>query len=362
MAEYKVPQDVEAEDKFLGPLSFKQFLFFGGALITGFLIYQVIAYGLAFLVLPILPFFIVCITLAFPWTKDQPTELWLASRIRFMLVKHKRIWDQDAMKDLVTITVPKREAHIYTDGLNQLQVKSRLNALANVVDTKGWAIKNPTSTTLQTDRLTSGNMGQQNPAALLDAADPFDEKTSTIAQQFDSMIEASKVRRMENTRALMNQALASQPTTSQMPQQPIATPWFLQHDTQNDAGMSKFNEGFEDSLNEQKFLDKVHKKQEDDAKAAAGTNGRMKTVQPIGATDLQQSTMPATPPPVTAPQPSQQTNFQQPAYVSSTPPVDPAILALAQNDDLNVATIARQANREIRLEGDDEVVISLHDN
>jgi hypothetical protein len=27
MAVHKVPQDVEADDKFLGPLSFKQFLF-----------------------------------------------------------------------------------------------------------------------------------------------------------------------------------------------------------------------------------------------------------------------------------------------------------------------------------------------
>jgi hypothetical protein len=42
---------------------------------------------------------------------------------------------------------------------------------------------------------------------------------------------------------------------------------------------------------------------------------------------------------------------------SKTP--DPAILELANNDDLNVATIARQANRVKNL-GDDEVVISLH--
>jgi hypothetical protein len=58
-----------------------------------------------------LPFFIFFTALAFPWSKDQPTEIWLASRIRFFLVPHKRIWNQTGMKDLVTITVPKREVH-----------------------------------------------------------------------------------------------------------------------------------------------------------------------------------------------------------------------------------------------------------
>jgi hypothetical protein len=38
---------------------------------------------------------------------------------------------------------------------------------------------------------------------------------------------------------------------------------------------------------------------------------------------------------------------------------DPAILRYAGNDDLDVATIARQANREIR-KSPDEVEIQLH--
>jgi hypothetical protein len=38
---------------------------------------------------------------------------------------------------------------------------------------------------------------------------------------------------------------------------------------------------------------------------------------------------------------------------------DPAIIALASNNDLNVATIARQANKQSQ-EPPDEVVISLH--
>lgn len=357
MAVHKVPQDVEAEDKFLGPLSFKQFLFFGGALISLFLIYQVIIIGLPFLIIAILPFLIVCVTLAFPWTKDQPTELWLASRIRFMLVQRKRIWDQDDVKELVTITVPKREAHIYSDGLSQAQVKSRLNALASVIDSKGWAVKDttPGDAPAPTDRLVTNTSTIVNPMAQHDEPDPFDDNSSTIAQQFDTMIQKSEEKRRQSTRDMVEQALHSQgPTVSPTQAAPANNPWFLQQSPTNDAGMSKFKPGFEDSLNEQKFLDKVHKKQEDDAKQ--GQNGRMKVVQPISAQP--DPTAQQQPPPV---QDDQQSTAQQSANAPSPNPIDPAIMTLAQNDDLNVETIARQANREIHLEGDGEVVISLHD-
>jgi hypothetical protein len=39
---------------------------------------------------------------------------------------------------------------------------------------------------------------------------------------------------------------------------------------------------------------------------------------------------------------------------------DPAILELAVNDDFNIATIARQANKAMQHEEDGEVVINLH--
>lgn len=251
MAVHKVPQDVEAEDKFLGPLSFKQFLFFGGALITGFLMFQIVTSGVGFLAILILPIFAVCVIMAFPWTKDQPTELWLASRIRFLLVPRKRIWDQDDVKDLVTITVPKREVHIYSDGLSQTQVKSRLNALANVIDSKGWAVKNPVvPSQTQTDRLAHGTMATTNPTAQLDEPDPYDDHSSAIAQHFESMIQESQEKHRDATREKMNQALHGggqviEPGTASTN---ASSPWFLQQGHINDAGMSKFNTTFEESL------------------------------------------------------------------------------------------------------------------
>jgi len=58
------------------------------------------------------------------------------------------------------------------------------------------------------------------------------------------------------------------------------------------------------------------------------------------------------PPPVRAP---------DPGSAPMTTASDPAILALASNDDLNVATLARQAHKDRDEEGQlpDEVVVSL---
>lgn len=389
MAVHKVPQDVEAEDKFLGPLSFKQFLFFGGFLVSLFVMYQLAVSPLPFLAIIVLPFLIVCVALAFPWTPDQPTELWLASRIRFMLVQRKRIWDQDGVKDLVTITAPKREVHIYTDGLSQAQIQSRLAALANVIDSKGWAIKNLNgSAQLQTDRLVSGFALPQAPLKQMDVPDPLDDQQSGVAQNLNAMIQQAEERRKLQTRQLVDQALHSAPAPPPPPSGAVSTPfsaasapvggepWFLQSTQFNSstpASMQATQQPSTPTSEEQAFLDRLHQQQEDEAKI--GRPNRLKVIQPAGednvtsnagqesattdpaatTNDTGMATAVPTPP---SPSPVQ----AQTAYPTSPPTIDPAIMSLSQNDDLNVETLARQANRVINMGEDDEIIISLHDN
>ncbi|MBQ5389881.1 MAG: PrgI family protein, partial [Clostridia bacterium] len=78
MAQYKVPQDVEADDKLLGPFSFRQFVYL---LIAGVLIALAVAFFQLFpllAVIPILPAFFFLV-LALPLKKDQPMETYLAA-------------------------------------------------------------------------------------------------------------------------------------------------------------------------------------------------------------------------------------------------------------------------------------------
>ena len=84
MATYKVPQDVEAEDKLLGPFTFRQFIYLlisaaGIAIIFGlFQIFPLLA------IIPI-PFTFFFLILALPIKKDQPMEVYLASIASFYL-------------------------------------------------------------------------------------------------------------------------------------------------------------------------------------------------------------------------------------------------------------------------------------
>ena len=201
MAVYKVIQDVEAEDKILGPLTLKQLIFAAiaaGAIFVAFRL--VMATGAFYVAIPFLPIILVFGILAAPLGRDQPTEMWLAAQIRFFTKPRVRIWDQSDIKHLVTITAPVRIEKIYTDGLDQNQVKSRLKALSSTLDSRGWAAKNvdinlfaTTEYATATDRLIDPT---SLPAAVSDldihaSDDILDADNNQTAHYFDELMETS---------------------------------------------------------------------------------------------------------------------------------------------------------------------------
>jgi hypothetical protein len=85
MAVYKVIQDVEAEDKLLGPLSFKALVYAGIAGTCAFINFRLFLIGSPLKWLFIIMFAIPMIlfgVLAAPLGREQPTEVWLLSRIK----------------------------------------------------------------------------------------------------------------------------------------------------------------------------------------------------------------------------------------------------------------------------------------
>ncbi|MGH7156736.1 MAG: PrgI family protein [Candidatus Saccharimonadales bacterium] len=211
MAVYKVIQDIESEDKLLGPLTLKGFIY---AIIAGtcaFIEFKLLLIGSPLKWLFILIFAIPMIlfgVLASPLGRDQPTEVWLLSRIKFFLKPHKRIWDQEGMDELVTITVPKRKEIRLTKDLTPNEVQSRLKTLALTLDTRGWAIKNvdvnlsvpevqAKNSAVESDRLVgTAGMPQQMPVADVHAGDDImDEKNNPTAQKFETMMKHAEAER-----------------------------------------------------------------------------------------------------------------------------------------------------------------------
>ena len=302
MSVYKVPQDVEAEDKLLGPFSFRQFVFLIIAVIG-----IAIAYGLSTILLPLaiipVPIILFFGALALPLKKDQPMEVYLAAVISFMLKPKKRLWQPDGIERLVEVIAPKVEEKTYGNNYDQAEVQRRLSYLANLVDSQGWSIRgvnNPNSS-MRADLFNEGQ-----------AANDILDENSTTAQNINHLINQSDVRRRQEVIQKMQTGQSATPPPTQ-PLQPS------QPDNPTPATPLQMN---------------------------PYPTMRQSVLNPVSGQPA--ASAPAQTRPTTTPQ-------------TSVNEVPPAIIELANNRDLSIETIAREANRiqqENKL-SDEEVVISL---
>lgn len=380
MASYTLIQDIEAEDKILGPLTLRQFIF---ALVAAFLFYIcfiLVTRHFAFMLVVFLPPALFCAFFAFPFGRDQPTEVWALAKLRFYFKPRRRVWNQTGVKELVTITVPKKVERVLTNGLSQTEVKSRLRALADTIDSRGWAIKNIDAQLYaqpmangSSDRLIDiGNLPHEVPSSELVAADDImDEANNPIARQFETMIDQST---RTHRRQLINQLNGIREDVNTV--RPTSNgadgsgKWFM--NVNRSAGMPAMAAPAAVATG---FTAPITTGQDEaalSASLAARTDsrqvsfGNLRTVQPLGSPSAAQTTdatatMPATGYTSAAVGQVDDQTATTPPTDTVTATTDPDILSLAKNDDLNVATLAREARKK---QGEnssrDEVVISLH--
>lgn len=141
MATYKVPQDVEADDKLLGPFTFRQFVYLMvifGLVLTAVGLFQLFPL-LAIIPVPFILFFGI---LALPIKKDQPMETYLAALVSFYTKPKKRYWIAGQSDSTIQITAPKRAEPTRTRNITEDEASHRLSFLAELVDSEGHAIKN----------------------------------------------------------------------------------------------------------------------------------------------------------------------------------------------------------------------------
>jgi hypothetical protein len=391
MSTYKVLQDIEAEDKLLGPLTLKQCLFALIFAALGFIEFKlatttalsIIRWPFVFVLIPPMAVFGF---LAAPISRDQPNDIWLLARIRFIIKPHVRIWNQDGISELVSITVPKKIEELVTNGLDETEVQSRLSALANTLDSRGWAIKNVNvNMTSQpdyfaaagSDRLVApSGLPSTNIASDVHASDDImDEGSNPTAQHLNEMVAAATAEHHKKVMESVQQNV-KKATEPKAPKAKDAKDyWHLnQPSSAAQAAPATNNTSFHQATmpapypiagttSSQPTADEIAliKKIEADRAKNNMPNSHLKTLQPLHdlhakpqqatlntgtAQPLGQSVLPPVAPPI------------QPGDPASGTTPNPAILKLAHNDDLNVTTLARQAHRIN--ESDGEVTISLH--
>jgi hypothetical protein len=314
MAVYKVPQDVEADDKLLGPFSFRQFMYLIIAIMG-----VVLGWGLSRLLLPLaivpLPIVVLFGALALPLRKDQPMEVYLAAVLSFYLKPRKRLWKADGIQSLVEIVVPKTVEENRTKALSEMEAEERLSYLANLVDSRGWAVRGVN--TPQVDNAMQADVffeAQQTEDVLDDS--------SSLTNAFNNMIGKADAKRRQEAMNIMNRPVvnAEIPATPD-PYASIASPPQVPSPeaTPEPVMFNPYPEA------------------------------------------MRQSVISPARPPQAVVQPPQATSPSA-APTTSNQPVSPDIINLANNSDLSIETLAHEAKRIRQKEqgsSDGEVVISL---
>ena len=341
MATYKVPQDVEAEDKLLGPFTFRQFIYLlisaaGIAIIFGlFQIFPLLA------IIPI-PFTFFFLILALPIKKDQPMEVYLASIASFYLKPNTRRWTPGQKETTIKITAPKIVEKPRARNITEEEASTRLSFLSNLVDSEGYAIRG------------NSNFNEDFIAENNNIVDILDQDSN---QNINQMIAKEQQNRhaalISNMKAAISNADQNLPPTftqnntqTQFTTQPQYVNGFI-----NQTSASQINQGLQNLANNQDFtIDTISKQANRLTQSAqtAQTAQTTQTTQPQQPQAFTQSPQPQiftqspqsqpqfTQPQYTQPQPQFQPQFQQPPspyqfqqpyqpqFTPPTPPTPPA--------------------------------------
>src|SRR3989344_6045666 len=135
--EFSVPQFIEVEDKIIGPLTLKQFLYLlGGALIT-FALWTILGHGFLFF---FIDFFVWAIIAALTFLKfnGRPILANAPSLVRFFLTPKYRVFrrmnDQTVIMSKLEPEPPAESVEV--SGAGRAEVGSRLKKLAYLLDQK----------------------------------------------------------------------------------------------------------------------------------------------------------------------------------------------------------------------------------
>ncbi len=299
MAVYKVPQDVEADDKLIGPFSFRQFVYLIIVVLA-----SMIAWGLAQIFVPLavipMPFIIFFGALALPLRKDQPMEIYMAAILSFYLKSRRRLWESDGIESLIEITVPKIVEVERVKNISQTEAQRRFSYLAEIVDSQGWAVR---------------GVGVQAPNSAMKTDVYFEAQQVQDVLDSSNMIAQTLNYKLDQNDARKHQEMLDfvrKQASSLNPMPDLSNTNIINQPVDEEPKHLEYNPYPEDI--------------------------RQTVVQPINPYEQVHQTIPTT----------------------SEKTIAPGIINLASNTDLSIEAIAREANRiQDKHNLSEEVVISL---
>jgi hypothetical protein len=351
MAVYKVAQDVEADDKLIGPFSFRQFVYLIIVALSIAIAWGLgrIFVGLAIIPMPIIIFFG---ALALPLRKDQPMEIYMAAIVSFYLKPRRRLWVPDGIESLVEITAPKVVEVHRTKDISQTEAERRLGYLADIADTQGWAVRHAAMPTSGNSMVTDAFFAAQQTEDVLD-------ESGGLASSIDSLMSQADARRKQDMlNRMRNPAPVAQPVVAAVVD-PMAAQPVPQTNAMSDPMAAQYTTSFSSPVAQLPTAEDIAALQYN----PYPTEIHQMVINPIVPAGALVAPAPAQAPvPTPSPAPATQATESEMINTSETT-VSPDIINLANNSDLSIETISREAARiqkKADEDADEEVFISLH--
>lgn len=141
MGQYKVPQDVEAEDKLVGFLTLKQFIFAvigAGWLALSFTLFKRVP---VFFVVFGIPPGLLFLMLGLYKRQDQPFEALFLALVSYWSKPRKRLWEKEPIEHVFSVEpAPPKVEPI---SRNPEEVRGQLEKLVHVLESRGGGTKHP---------------------------------------------------------------------------------------------------------------------------------------------------------------------------------------------------------------------------
>ena len=338
MAQYKVPQDVEADDKLIGPFSFRQFVYL---LVAAGLIALAVGMFQLFPLLAILPipFAFFFLALALPLKKDQPMETYLAALVSYYLKPRTKKWMTGQRDSTILITAPKIVEETRTRNITGEEATHRLSFLADIMDTEGYAIKGAGASPMREDLVAEANV----------TPDMFETYQSQVINR---VIDQDKMSRHQSAVNEMRNAIQRNTNETAMS---LDEPGRFGGDrvilpTQAQPTPEPKPEPEPEPEPVLIMPEKNEKIPEEDVPIPrVGSLIENAVLKPD--VDIENSDVVVKP---------ESEESEKPAKKAPTNPVNDSIMELANNPDFSVATIAKEANRINNKKGKGEIFVSLH--
>ena len=198
MGQYKVPQDVEAEDKLIGPLSIRQFLYVVIGLVWGGLMFALLRSNLIIMIVAILPVSSFFLLLGFGRRQEQSFENYFVALVQFMFVPRIRVWSKDLEQEQLIKKEEKPVEIIRSKNVS----KGSLKQLALIMDTHGVQ-KDPTIQ-LQDDSNQAMAYGQRviNPGQVINGTLSSAPQVQTTSR--DDVLDSTNARSTQVGELLQN--------------------------------------------------------------------------------------------------------------------------------------------------------------